>query len=44
MRFPGFETDVPPENNDDPITKAEVNELTKAEQEFQKKKKAQEMK
>ena len=34
MRFPGFETDVPSENNDDPIIKAEVNELTKAEQEF----------
>ena len=27
------------EHNDDPITEAEVNELTKAEREFQKKKK-----
>ena len=43
IRFPGFETYVPPEkdeeHNDDPITEAEVNELTKAEREFQKKKK-----
>ena len=43
IRFPGFETYVLPEkdeeHNDDPITEAEVNELTKAEREFQKKKK-----
>ena len=42
IRFPGFETYVPPEKDqehDDPITEAEVNELTKAEREFQKKKK-----
>ena len=43
IRFPGFETYVPPEkdeeHNDDPITEAEVNELTKAELEFQKRKK-----
>ena len=40
IRFPGLETYVPPEkdeeHNDDPITEAEVNELTKAEREFQK--------
>ena len=42
IRFPGFETYVLPEkdeeHNDDPITEAEVNELTKDEREFQKKK------
>jgi len=41
--FPGFEAYVHPEkdeeHNDDPIPKTEVNELTEAEQEFQKKKK-----
>ena len=49
IRFPGFETYAPEkdeDHNDDLITEAEANEMTKAEREFQKKKKrrAQEMK
>ena len=48
FRGTGFETYLLPENNEehngDPITKVEFNELTKAEQEFQKKKKSQKMK
>lgn len=42
IKFPGFEAYVPlekdEEHNNDPIKEAEVNELTKAEREFQEKK------